>query len=176
MIYTSETGLPTIFSEGIHSIVYNSKTNFGNYKDIIPLYKNTLFIFNDNDEDHKTSIDDDVRFFNLYNTSFSISDVKSAGISIQFSKRSCGFQKLTENVQKILDNELLEIQTLLDLRPFRSMIYSSDVTGKLDTGLVKVSQDVLDYILKRLCELSMTHLNKNNFSSTKSKDSLQCNV
>lgn len=110
-------------------------------------YKNSLFIFNDDTENHYTNNKGKgnaiVRPYNKYNNFIRIP--KSAGIPTGSLKHG-GFAEFNENIQNIIDESFDEIIELIKKYNYTEIIYSADKKGNLGTGLFKVNKDVIEYI------------------------------
>ena len=151
MIYTKETGLPKDFSIGLHSIVYDATSGFGDYDHLLEKYENTLFIFNDNIQDHNFFFPGTgnavARKYNKFNPN---KFTRSAGISTGYSTISGRFQCLDDTVLPFINHDLSEVNELLKTGNYKTVIYCSKIDGTFGTGLFHVDQTVLDYILSEL--------------------------
>jgi hypothetical protein len=109
----------------------------------------TLYIFNDNAQDHRTSIAGGgnaiIRPFNKYNAQ---QPTKSAGISTGLSPAAGGFNALTPSVQQRIDAEIDEIRVLLASGEYDRVKYSADRSNPVafGTGIFVVHADVKRYI------------------------------
>ena len=122
------------------------------------VYERTLYIFNDNEQDHKTSYSGGgsavIRPFNKFNYGYA----RSAGICtgpIPARKiPDLGYQELTEDVKKVIDRDINEIKELLHSGKYNTVAYSKDPDRDLiGTGKFIVNPDVLLYITTQLHQL-----------------------
>ena len=114
-------------------------------------YPNTLYIFNDNVEDHFTSIkgggNGSIRIFNRHSGT---SPVRSAGICTGESSRLGGFSRLTDKVRYIINRDIQEIRQLLKTGYYTQVKFSSDGKGGLATDTFKVGNTVKEYIIESI--------------------------
>ena len=89
----------------------------------------TLYIFNDNAEQHRSSVrgggNAAVRPYNVYNLSLS-GTVRSAGISTGASRSAGGFPALSPSVKSTIDAEIREVKELLSSGDYECLKYSVD--------------------------------------------------
>lgn len=123
--------------------------------------KTALYIFNDNVADHCSSHPGGgnavIRPWNRYGFGACTGKAVAAGVSTGMSARQGGFQKLTEDVRRIIDADLMEICDLLATGEYAELVYSAN-PGKpelLGTGIFKVCKDVKYYIVSKLCEFAV---------------------
>ena len=148
-----------------------------------PQYANTLFIFNDNVNDHDTNISGGgnaaIRSYNRYRKDGG--KPLSAGISTGTSVPYKGFASLDEKItavgsreqmmraqyaksltsqtpsftaRDIIDRDIQEIKDLISKYKYNRVIWSQDkTTGKLGVQLFNPSGDVIDYITDKIKNL-----------------------
>jgi hypothetical protein len=135
--------------------IYNGNNTVGDFNWMIKqsIYKDCLFIFNDNIEYHLTNKKGGgnaiIRQFNRFS---SLAKPMSAGIptgTLAFG----GFTKLDEEVKTIIDGSINEIKELIEKYNFDTVYFSQDSSGKLGTSIFKVNQDVIDYITDQIYKL-----------------------
>lgn len=128
-----------------------------------PEYQKTLFIFNDNTEDHTNYCRGGgnavMRPFNKYNPE-SHEDgefPRSAGIPTgdRWGKNAGGFTELDDNVKKIINDSIDEIRELIQKYNYDKVIYSSEKKPNdiLGTGIFDVDKEVLEYVTEKIHEL-----------------------
>ena len=92
-------------------------------------YASTLYIFNDNAEQHRSSErggnNAAARPYNVYNLSLS-GTVRSAGISTGASRSAGGFPALSPSVKSTIDAEIREVKELLSSGDYECLKYSVD--------------------------------------------------
>tara|TARA_B110001450_G_scaffold22852_1_gene20394 strand:- start:2689 stop:5850 length:3162 start_codon:yes stop_codon:yes gene_type:complete len=107
--------------------------------------KDTLYIFNDNHEDHKT--DDKgggngkIRIYNKYSKYYPL--VRSIGISTGWKARFPFKEEDKVKWKKIVDKEVKEIKQLLETGKYNNLVFSVEATKE---GNIKKTKDG-DYIL-----------------------------
>ena len=120
-----------------------------------PKYKNSLFIFNDNEEHHSTVRKGGgnavIRPFNKYNQN--LEKTLSAGIPTGTMTRG-GYDFLTTDAQKKIDVSVDEIIELIKTYNYDAIYYSVCSNNKLGTGIFKVDKSVIDYIDNKIQSLS----------------------
>lgn len=117
-------------------------------------YSNSLFIFNDNEEYHKTNKrgmgNAIMRQFNKYSNYVPPS---SAGIPTGTLKLG-GYQKFTSHVKDTIDNSLNDIIELIFKYNYSTIYFSSEPDGKLGTSIFAVNSKVVEYITDCIYKLS----------------------
>lgn len=145
-----------MFDIQIIGIKFSSRNQYGDFLWMCPQnkYANSLFIFNDNEEHHNTSFSGggnaSMRIFNKH----SILNIPlSAGIPTG-TISSGGYDKFTPEVKKTIDNAFKEIIELIKIHNYSTIYFSSELDGKLGTGIFTVNQKVIEYITSRIYKLS----------------------
>ncbi len=142
----------------IYGTKYVKRGQVGDFDWMIqqPNYKNSLFIFNDNEEHHMSMRRGGgnavIRPYNRYNPS--VINPLSAGIPTGTMLRG-GYDFLTSENQKVIDDAINEIIELIKLHEYDSIYYSVGPDNVLGTGLFKVDKSVIEYIDKKIHELSV---------------------
>ncbi len=120
-----------------------------------PLYLNSLFIFNDNEEFHDTcrtgSGNAVARQYNKYNKK--LTKPLAAGIPTG-TLETGGYQKLDLHVISVVTNAINDIKEILSTYKYDGIFYSVGPNGKLGTGLFDVCPQVIDYIDSQIKKLS----------------------
>ena len=118
-------------------------------------YNDSLFIFNDDEERHKTGVQGKgnaiIRKYNKYS---GIIRPKSAGIPTGTVKRG-GYTKLTSRSKFEIDQSIKEIKELILNYDYKKIFYSSDKEGRLGTSIFKVGDDVIEYITLEIQSLNV---------------------
>lgn len=141
----------------IYGTKFTKKRTIGDFEWMIqqPEYKNSLFIFNDNEEHHLTMIRGGgnavIRPFNKYNQN--LEKPLSAGIPTGTMMKG-GYDFLTTDVERTIDATLNEIIELIKKYNYDAIYYSVGLNNKLGTGLFKVDQNVINYIDQKIQLLS----------------------
>lgn len=106
-------------------------------------YSNSLFIFNDNEEQHKTSFSGGgnavMRMFNKHSI---MNKPLSAGIPTGTLDYG-GYNKFTLEVKKTIDYTFEENIELIKIHNYSKIYFSSELDGKLGTGIFTVSPKVI---------------------------------
>jgi hypothetical protein len=129
-------------------VQYTSPNTYGDFKWMIkqPEYSDALFIFNDNEEHHETDKQGlgnaVIRPWNKYG---SAEIPRSAGIPTGTLKKG-GYNMLTNSVQNVIDDAIIEIKELIQNYNYSTIYYSVGSNGKLGTSLFYVNQNVINYI------------------------------
>lgn len=117
-------------------------------------YSNSLFIFNDNEEHHNTSLGGGgnaiMRMFNRHST---MDKLLSAGIPTG-TLGSGGYNKFTPEVKKTIDDAFEEIVELIKTHNYHTIYFSSELDGKLGTSIFAVNPKVIEYITSKIYKLS----------------------
>lgn len=118
-------------------------------------YSNALFIFNDNEEYHKTCrTGAGNAIMRRYNKYSNLVKPKSAGIPTGTLKKG-GYTKLSVRTKNKIDSAFNEIIDLINKYNYKQIYYSSELDGKLGTSIFTVNDNVLKYITHRLYNLSI---------------------
>ena len=145
-----------MFDIQIIGIKFSSRNQYGDffYMSQQNKYSNSLFIFNDNEEHHNTSFSGGgnaiMRMFNKYST---LNVPLSAGIPTG-TIGSGGYDKFTPQAKKTIDYAFEEIIELIKIHNYSTIYFSSELNGKLGTGIFTVSPKVIEYITSRIYKLS----------------------
>lgn len=140
----------------IIGVKYTKSNTFGDFKWMCKQeqYKDSLFIFNDNEECHDNCYRGGgnaiMRQYNKY------SDLEipiSAGIPTGTLKKG-GYTELTEYVKEQIDNAVIEIEELIQKYNYKVLYYSSEPNGLLGTGIFNVNESVLKYITHKIFNIS----------------------
>jgi len=117
-------------------------------------YSNSLFIFNDNEEYHKTCRSGAGNaIMRKYNQYSQLKIPKSAGIPTG-SLVNGGYLQLDTHTQKQIDNAFIEIIELIGDYNYKNIYYSSEPDGKLGTSIFDVDERVIKYITNKLFSLT----------------------
>jgi hypothetical protein len=113
-----------------------------------PRHANSLFVFNDNVQDHATAIRGRgsaiVRPFNAIGRGGD--RPRSVGIATGFSVQSGGFKALTPTVRELLDEHLDELRAVLARHTYDTVYFAADADGHFTCRLFAVHPEVLAYI------------------------------
>jgi hypothetical protein len=135
---------------GIDFVGRNKEGDF-NYMIKRKEYEDSLFIFNDNEQDHTSTIPGGgnaiIRPFNRYS---GLAVPRSAGIP---TGRAGGYPSLTSSSKDVIDSAMDEIRDLIRIHGFRRVFYSADENGKLGTSIFVVGEDIRDYITDQIRDL-----------------------
>ena len=119
------------------------------------IYNNSLFIFNDNEEQHNTCISGGgnaiIRKYNKYNKN--LCKPKSTGIPTG-NFQNGGFKELTDEVICVINNSINEIKELLNLYNYENIYFSVGNNRLLGTSIFNVDINVLEYINTMILSLS----------------------
>ena len=166
------------FSLDVIPVTYVGKNEIGDFEWMIrqpKLAENSLFIFNDNVEDHLSSGfgmgNAAVRPYNRHGRYSSLP--RSVGIPTGYSRRAGGFTGLTPEIRKIIDDSIDEIRRLVIKHGYRRIFFSADSTKpghrpQIGTSIFKVNPEVISYITDSLYELHTPSLS---FDSSSEDDS-----
>ena len=115
-------------------------------------YKKSLFIFNDNEEEHFTCKQGRgnaiIRPYNMY----SGNKIYSAGISTG-TRLNGGYTVSDEKTISSIDLCVREIKTLLMSGDYDEIYFSSDEDGFLGTSIFNVSMKIKTYITNEILKL-----------------------
>ena len=121
--------------------------------------RESLFLYNDNEECfrlksfNKGKGNAIIRTYNQYNPRYNECPY-SAGIPTgPFKNR--GYKSLSDEVKLVIDESFENIHKLIDKHKYSTIYYSSYSNGKLGMSLFRVSDDVIDYITKKIFQLSL---------------------
>lgn len=124
----------------------------------------TLYIFNDNENDHKSSVQGGgnaiIRPYNIHGYKDKcLVYPRSAGISTGDYKG--GYEILSRDIKDHIDECINEIKSLLSTGNYDTIKYSScNKNGCLGTGIFRVSEDVKEYIVDQLQSLKTYNISK----------------
>ncbi len=120
-------------------------------------YKNSLFIFNDNEEYHNTcrrgAGNAVMRKYNKYNKN--LEKPKSAGIPTG-TLSDGGYTELNNEVKTTIDSAFEEIKELIKLHNYDTIYYSVGKNNKLGTSIFVVDEEVINYIDHLINSLNTT--------------------
>lgn len=136
--------------------IYEGRGKYGDFEYMIEQdeYNNSLFIFNDNIEDHFTDrMGGGNAVIRPYNKYGELDIPKSAGIptgSLDYG----GFQELSPEVKFIIKSSIQEIKDLIVKYNYKTIYYSQDKnTKKIGTSIFNVNEDVINYIDNKINKL-----------------------
>jgi hypothetical protein len=113
-------------------------------------YERTLFLFNDNTEEHFTNRKGGgnaiIRPFNRYSNG----KIYSAGIITGNRFNGGGFKTLNHDAKFHIDSCFLEIENLLRTGNYDNIYYSAELDGLIGTSIFVVSRDVREYITTKI--------------------------
>ena len=138
----------------VASSIFKRKGKEGDFLHMIQSgnHENSLFIFNDNEEEHFTYKrgrgNAVIRPYNCYSNS----KIYSAGISTG-RKCSGGYSVLDEETKKFIDLCVDEIKDLLKNGEYNTIYFSSNTNGFLGTSIFNVNIDVKMYITNEILKL-----------------------
>jgi hypothetical protein len=141
----------------IYASKYSSPRDDFNNLVKLPQFSRTLFLFNDNTDDHATCMrgggNASARVMNRYS---SLPIPKSAGIITGTLMRG-GYENLS-SCQHIIDECFNEIEDLLSTGNYDSVLYSVNSYDSfiVGNGIFRPSPDVLKYITGRILGLGET--------------------
>lgn len=138
-------------------IQFKELHDYGDFNFMIKLeqYNDSLFIFNDNIEEHcsakRGAGNAVIRPFNKYGL---FKDYpRSAGIPTG-SYKDRGFKNLNDNNKNIIDGAFEEIHELIKKYNYKRIFYSSEKDSDLvGTSLFEVDKEVLEYITNKIKNL-----------------------
>ena len=121
-----------------------------------PEYEDTLFVFNDNEEQFLAHLEDPTSSFGcsvgggnaVIRPYRCRQPPRSAGIPTGVDGQ--GYNSLNSSSQRTIDLAIEHIQTLLSSGNYHRVIFSSDGDGGLGTGIFEVDSSVKDYIVQSL--------------------------
>jgi len=145
----------------IFGVEFNGKRDkFGDFAWMINQtnYENSLFIFNDNEEDHSTPKkgggNAKIRPYNKHGyQALGLPQPRSAGISTGTLAKG-GYGSLSDDVKLYIDECVREIKDLLRRHEYDSIYFSIDGNEGLGTGIFKVDEKVKEYIKTQILSLS----------------------
>ncbi len=145
-----------MFNLQVIGVKFNKRNQFGDFFWMCQQneYSGSLFIFNDNEEHHDSNKrgagNAVMRSFNKHSD---YNPPKSAGIPTG-TMEDGGYQNLTLDVKKTIDDSIDEIIELIKKYKFHTIYYSSEYNGILGTSIFEVDKNVLNYITDRIFNLS----------------------
>lgn len=114
-------------------------------------YKDSLFIFNDNEVDHCSDVPGGgnaaIRSYNRFSAVF---PPRSAGIPTGDNR---GYSSLTPRAKSAIDSAIEEIRELIKEHGYSRVFFSADENGKLGTSIFSIGDDVRDYITEQILSL-----------------------
>lgn len=117
-------------------------------------YRNSLYIFNDNEEYHYTDRrgagNAIMRTFNRHSNCVI---PLSAGIPTGTLAEG-GYQKFTTEIKKVIDDSINEIIELIKNHKYKTIYFSAELDGKLGTSIFDVNPKVINYITNHIYGLS----------------------
>jgi hypothetical protein len=139
----------------IHGTTFTKTGQYGDFEWMSrqDTYKDSLFIFNDNEEDHATANPGGGNgVMRKYNKHSGLQVPKSAGIPT--GKNGQGYDSLTESIKDIIQSAIDEITELIQKHKYKHIYYSSDENGLLGSGIFTVHPDVKKFITQLILKLS----------------------
>ena len=115
-------------------------------------YEDSLFIYNDNEMDHKRKScghgagNAIIRKYNRH----SKGKTYSAGISTGTGRGTGNGYNSLDECENHIDDCIEEIQNLINTGNYKRLFFSADEDGNLGTSIFVVSDDVIDYITKKI--------------------------
>ncbi len=143
----------------IKGIVFKNKEEYGDFEWMInqDKYKDCLFLFNDNLEHHfsnrRGAGNAIIRYYNPYNSKL----IKPQSFGIPTGSLSNGgFDELTLEIKFILDKCFEHLKSILQKYNYKKIYFSKDKEkNKLGTSIFIVNQEVIDYITKKIFDLTL---------------------
>ena len=140
--------------------VYTSKVKYGDFEYMINSgkFKNSLFIFNDNELLHETCLEGKgnaiIRKYNIFSY---LNKPHSAGIVTGKKPiKNGGYKKFDTETKKKIDSCITEIKILLEKNIYERIFYSAEEeNGLIGTSIFKVNIDVLNYITQEIWKLNI---------------------
>lgn len=111
-----------------------------------------LYVFNDNVADHQSSLPGGgnaiIRPYNRYGHK----EVMAAGVSTGWSSEEGGFMRLTQDVSRVIDDDVSEICALLSTGKYTQLVYSAQPNNSaiIGTGIFEVCDTVKRCIVSKL--------------------------
>lgn len=146
----------TMFDIQIIGIKFSKPNQYGDFEWMCnqDKYKDSLFIFNDNEEHHETCREGGgnavMRKYNKYSD---LNVPKSAGIPTG-SLIYGGYQILNTHSKTHINNAINEIILLIRNFRYKYIYYSSELDGKLGTSIFQVNDSIIQYITRKIFKLS----------------------
>jgi hypothetical protein len=114
----------------------------------------SLYIFNDNVEDHSSAVvGGGVAAIRVYNIYSGLLPPLSAGIPT--GSHGVGFASLDSNLAKDhIDSAIEEIKNLIEMSGYKSLYFSSAPDGLIGSKIFTIGQDVRQYITDQIRALS----------------------
>jgi len=135
---------------------YSGRGQAGDYEWMLnqPEYENTLFIFNDNEEQFDAFVKGESSGFTRGGGNAAIrpfrknSPPRAAGVPT--GKSGCGYSSLDEPTKAKIDQAFTVITDLLETGNYESIVFSANKTKTdIGTGIFDVGADVRAYIFGR---------------------------
>jgi repressor of nif and glnA expression len=145
-----------MFDIEVIGIKFTSRNQYGDFYWMCSQnkYNGSLFIFNDNEEYHKTNKrgagNAIMRIFNKY---AQLEIPLSAGIPTG-TLREGGYKKFTPEIKKVIDDSIDEIIELIEIFKYKTIYFSAELDGKLGISIFAVNPKVINYITNRIYKLS----------------------
>jgi hypothetical protein len=155
--------------------IYKGREKDGDFHWMIKqdIYKDILFLFNDNEEYHDTNArgagNAIIRKYNKYNKK--LEKPRSAGIPTG-TLRDGGYEELNDHVKKQVKTAIQEIKEIIIKYNYKKICYSSEKDGILGTGIFTVDRDVLIYITNKIKKLESLYQNNKEDSDKQDTDKL----
>ena len=138
-------------------VVYEGQGRYGDFTWMIlqPEHKQALFIFNDNEEHHRSNrAGAGNAAIRMYNQFSKYKPPRSAGIPTG-TLQGGGYIKLTISHRETIDSAVREIDALIKEHKYETIYYSSRKDSDLlGTNIFKVGEDVIEYITKQILGLA----------------------
>lgn len=144
-------------------IVYDNTDEHTHFEKLIKKEPNSLFIYNENEEDFKSGTykaGGGNAILRPWRSDSSNgykpkSDKHGYALGIPTGSNGEGYQKLDSSTKKIIKKSFSKIHQLLKENPtINKIYYSVDEDGKIGTNIFNVNGDVISYITKQLNKLS----------------------
>lgn len=124
------------------------------------MYNDSLFIFNDNEEEHFTCKKGGgnavVRQYNKYTCNHTYSAGVPTGIrwkNKDLPNAYNGYKVFDERTKYVIDSAFNEIREILSMYDYKRIFFSADKNGIVGSKLFKVNPDVLKYITDQINNL-----------------------
>lgn len=132
---------------------FKGRNQEGDFKFMIESgnYEDSLFIFNDNEEEHFThNKGGGNAVIRPYNRHGVIGKPHSAGISTGKRYGGGGYKMLDSSAQQFIDQCISEIVELCRMYGYRRIFFSADKNGRIGTSIFQVEPTVLEYITSEI--------------------------
>ena len=145
-----------MFDIEVIGIKYTSSNKYGDFNWMCQQdeYKDSLYIFNDNEEYHDTNMRGAGNaIMRKYNKHSNYIVPFSAGIPTGTLGEG-GYSKFTPEIKKVIDNSIEEIIELIKTYKYKTIYFSAELDGKLGTSIFAVNPKVIKYITNRIYGLT----------------------